>query len=50
LSTHRDLVLLVVEVLRQLGEPLVGLADRQFGDLADVFAGDLHRQRSGFRR
>ena len=26
-------------------EPLVGLADRQFGDLADMLAGDLHRQR-----
>ena len=40
-----DLVLLLGELLRQLGEPVVGGADRHVRHLADVQAVDLHRQR-----
>src|SRR5690606_16596468 len=44
-----DLVLLVGELRRQRLEPGTGLADRQFGDLADVFAGDLYGERLGLQ-
>ena len=40
-----DLVLLLAELLRQLGEPVVGRADRHVRDLADVQGVDLDRQR-----
>src|SRR5204863_9437582 len=40
-----DLGLLLVEGAGQLGEPLVGGADREIAHLADMLAPDLHRQR-----
>ena len=40
-----DLVLLLGEGLRQLGEPDVRRLDRHVGDFADVLAADLHGQR-----
>ena len=44
-DAHGDLVLLGREMAGQVGEPLVGLADRHLADLADVLAGDLHGER-----
>ncbi len=44
-DAHRDLVLLVVQRLRQRLEPAGRLADREFRDLGDVLAGDLDRER-----
>ena len=46
-DAHGDLVLLGVEVLRQLGEPVAGALDRQLGDFGNVLAGDLDAQRFG---
>ena len=44
-----DLALLGRQLGRQLAEPLHGLADAELGRLADVEAGDLHRQRLGLQ-
>ena len=42
-----DLVLFVGEVLRQLGDPVAGLAHGELGDVGDGRAGDLDAERLG---
>ncbi|GJD71291.1 hypothetical protein MMMDOFMJ_4246 [Methylobacterium gnaphalii] len=44
-DSHRDLVLLVRELGRDLREPPMGFAHRECGDLPDILHVDLHRQR-----
>ena len=46
-DARRDLVLLLVEQLRQRLEPFAGALDRHLGDFADVQPADLHAQRLG---
>ncbi len=44
-----DLVLLGVQLLRDLGEPFAGLAHRQLRDLRDVLPADLDAERLGLK-
>ena len=46
-DTDRDLVLLGAELFGQCPEPHVGIAHGERGRVADVGAGDLHRQGLG---
>ena len=45
-----DLVLLGVEIARQIAEPERGGLDRKLGDFADMLLADLHASASGLSR